>query len=112
MAKRGSSARAKGHDFERWICKLLKERGFFAVTSRSESKRLDDRGADLVSDFPFHIQAKATEQAIPYHKLLKEMKKELTDKPPATFHKRSHQGVVVSLALEDFLNLIHNEKQT
>ena len=54
------NSRDKGHQFERDICQLLRLCGYEAVTSRSESKAMDDLGVDIISDFPFHIQAKAT----------------------------------------------------
>ena len=107
MAKSGKSARNKGNTFEREICKLLVSIGFIAVTSRSESKRLDDAGADIFSDFPFYIQAKAVERmSMPVHELLKTMQGNLPDRPPCVFHKRNNKGVVVSLQLDDFLDLI------
>ncbi len=106
MAKAGRSARIKGHSFERDICKLLNSKGFIAVTSRSESRRLDDAGGDIVSDFPFHIQAKAVERmSMPVHDLLKSMSKAMPDKPPTVWHKRANKGIVVSLQLNDFIEL-------
>ena len=106
MASKGRSARQKGHTLERDICKLLVQKGFIAVTSRSESKRLDDLGGDIVSDFPFHIQAKFVERmSMPIHELLPAMAKAMIDKPPSVWHKRAHKNIVVSLQLEDFLEL-------
>jgi len=106
MASRGRSARIKGHGLERDICKILNSIGFIAVTSRSESKRLDDKGGDIVSDFPFHIQAKAVERmSMPIHELLPAMAKAMPDKPPSVWHKRANKNIVVSLQLDDFLDL-------
>ena len=110
MGKSGKAARTRGHEFELQICKLLNKRGFYAVTSRSESKRLDDLGSDIVTDFPYHLKCKFVEAlSRPNHKLLAEMKKALTDKPPAVIHKRANKGIIVSLLLDDFLELIKNE---
>ena len=107
MAKSGKSARSKGNNYEVMVCKILTDKGFSAVSSRSESKRLDDLGADVVSDFPFYIQCKAVERmSMPVHDLLKQMKNNLPDKPSCIFHKRNNKGTVVSLELDDFLNLI------
>ncbi len=107
MTSKGKSARVKGHTFERDICKVLVAKGFIAVTSRSESKRLDDAGADIFSDFPFYIQAKAVERmSMPVHDLIDKMKVSLPDKPPCVFHKRNNKGTIVSLAADDFLDLI------
>ncbi len=103
MAKTGKSARAKGNQFEVKFCQLLVNKGFTAVTARSESKRLDDSGVDISTDCPFNFQLKAHEKGIGTHKLLKSMP---NDKPPVLVHKRNHQGVVVSMYLEDFLKLL------
>jgi len=104
---RGKSARVKGHTFERAVCELLRQRGFDAITARLESKRLDNLGSDIVTDFPFHIQCKAVERmSMPSHDLLAILAKNLTDKPSCIFHKRNNKGTIVSLSLDDFLNLI------
>ncbi len=109
MGKSGKAARVRGHGFELQICKVLVGKGFAAITSRSESKRLDDAGGDIVTDFPFHIQCKFVEAlSMPNHQLIKQMKIALKDKPPCIIHKRANKGVIVSLDLEDFLNLVKN----
>jgi Holliday junction resolvase len=69
MAKKRSKSysRTKGHKFEQKIAKELRELGFNVVTSRSESKSMDDNKVDLVdkdNKLPCAIQLKAT-QAIP-----------------------------------------------
>lgn len=69
MAKKRSKSysRTKGHKFEQKIAKELQELGFNVVTSRSESKSMDDNKVDLIdkdNKLPCAIQLKAT-QAIP-----------------------------------------------
>ena len=108
MAGSGKSARAKGHAFERDIVTILRGLGYEAMTARYESKRLDDLGSDIVTDFPFHIQAKAVERlSMPSHEMLKTMKAKLTDKPSCIFHKRNNKGTVVSMDLETFISFLH-----
>ena len=110
MASSGKSARAKGHAFERDIVSILREWGYEAMTSRYESKRLDDLGSDIVTDFPFHIQAKAVERlSMPVHEMLKTMKEVLKDKPSCIFHKRNNKGTTVTLDLDTFIALIHEK---
>ena len=92
-------SRKKGHAYEHKIAELIRGWGFDCVTSRSESKNLDDKGVDFVTDFPFNIQAKATERTPPYHELLKAMPH---DKPPLVFHKRNNKGTVVVMELDTF----------
>ena len=96
--------RTKGHAFERDMCELLRRYGYHAVTSRSESKALDDMKVDIVDNTKFYFQCKAVERmAQPYHDLLKEIK---TGKIPVILHKRNNKGVVAVLRLEDFANLL------
>lgn len=93
------NARNKGNSFERWFCRWLFSKGFEAVTSRSESKRLDDLGVDIVTPLPFNFQLKAVERLGSTHKILWGMP---TDKTPVVVHKRNNQGVIISMKLEDF----------
>ena len=104
MGKSGLSARRRGHQFERDIVILLRDLGYNADTSRLSSKKLDDLKVDIDTDFPFNLQLKFVERlSVGVHEPLKSMPK---DKPRAVLHKRANKGTVVSLELEDFLNLI------
>jgi Holliday junction resolvase len=47
------NSRAKGHAYELQIVNRLKELGYDAVTSRSESKRMDDLGVDIIDNTRF-----------------------------------------------------------
>ena len=96
----GLSSRRKGHQFERDVVQLLRGIGYEAITSRVESKALDDAGVDIYTDAPYNIQCKYTDKAPSYHRLLNEMP---TDKAPVVFHKRARLGTVVVIRLEDFL---------
>ena len=55
MANRNRTA---GNNFERLIVNELKELGFDdVVTSRAESRNMDNRGVDIFgNNFPFYIQ--------------------------------------------------------
>jgi hypothetical protein len=100
MATRGKSARQKGHSFELQIRDFFRELGYNdCVSSRSESKNLDDKGVDLCYTGDFHVQCKATEQLGSMHKILASMPNE---KINLVFHKRNRQGVVVAMTIEDF----------
>jgi hypothetical protein len=66
--------RTAGHNWEREVVKDLKQVGFKdAVSSRYESKRLDDAGVDVVNTGPFNIQCKNETKRPDYHKLITEM---------------------------------------
>ena len=93
----------KGNRFELEIVHLLEALGYEAVSSRSESKRLDDAGVDIVTDAPYNIQCKHVERmSVSVHELLANMP---ADKLRVVMHKRNHKGTVVSLHLEDFRDL-------
>ena len=105
MATKGRSARIKGHTFERGIVNWFKQLGWEkAVTSRAESKSKDDQKIDLCFTDPFNVQCKAVENLGSIHKVLSEMPKDTNYN--LVFHKRSRQGVIVAMTMEDFEELI------
>lgn len=98
------NARKKGNTFELQIVNFLKVYGYHAVSARSESKNLDDKGVDIVDNTRFYFQCKAVEKMKKsYHDILKDMPKE---KIPVVVHKRNNKGVVVAMKLEDFADLL------
>lgn len=76
-------SRTKGNAYELKIAKELKELGFPGiVTSRSESKRMDDKKVDLIDTegkLPVYIQLKKTQATPSFFKIREESG--LTDKP-------------------------------
>ena len=69
-------SRNKGHSYETKIAKELRELGFEnVVTSRSESKAMDDNKVDLIdkdNKLPCKIQLKATQSIPSYFKIRSE----------------------------------------
>ena len=104
----GKAQRSKGHRFETDLC--IELRAYFAdvVTSRSESKRTDDKGVDFCYTAPFNIQAKAWEAAPSYHKVLKFMPDD--DNLNVIFHKRNNKGTVVVMDKSTFYKLLDDRK--
>jgi hypothetical protein len=104
MASAGKSARQKGHGYELAIKSAHEEIGFKDVyTSRNESKRLDDAGVDLAG-LPYYVQCKAVERLTPsLHDILSSM---LSDRIRAVFHKRNRKGTVVSMPMQDWMNIL------
>lgn len=83
----------------------FKERGWAdCLTSRHESKRLDDAGVDLCHTAPFYVQCKAVEKIGSMHEILGRMPKE-ESYMNVVFHKRSRKGTVVSMSEETFWRL-------
>ena len=74
--KTGAYCRNKGHRYETKIAQELRNLGFTdVVTSRSESKSMDDKKVDLVDrsgKLPCYIQLKNTVNTPQYHAIKKE----------------------------------------
>jgi len=114
MANRNRTA---GHNLERDIVKELKELGFDVVTSRSESRSMDNKKVDIFSplgvdnSLPYYIQTKCTVNIPNYCQLLTEMPK---DRIPVVIHRKTEkkgvnfmaQGDFVTITKETFYNLI------
>ena len=100
------NARSKGNSYERQLVKEFKE--LFGkediFTSRSESKRMDDAGVDLVGVPMFNVQAKAWERAPSYHKVLSKMPDDTNYN--LIFHKKNRCGEVVVMTKESFYEII------
>lgn len=100
------SPRNKGHAFERFLVKLFRTLGYKdCVTSRAESKRLDDLGVDLCYTGIWQVQAKAVERLGSAHETLERMPK-TDNKINLVFHKRNNKGVVVAMQMSDFIKLV------
>ena len=103
------NARKKGIGYELDIIKKLKPLYPNAVSSRSESKSLDDRKVDICYTGMWRVQCKAVEALGSSHQTLADMEKarlDFEDGISVVFHKRNNKGTVVSLQLDDFLNII------
>jgi len=95
------NARKKGATYELQIRDFFRELGFKdCVSSRSESKNMDDKGVDLCYTGPFYAQMKAVENLGSIHNVLEKMPKE--DKMNVVFHKKNRQGTIVAMDLETF----------
>lgn len=111
--------RTAGHNYERLIVNKLKEMGFDAVTTRSESRNLDNLGIDVISNtFPHDLQCKITKSLNSKGiSLLLDRGRE--NKPLVIIHrivekansKFISKGDYVYLKLEDYFNLINNGKE-
>lgn len=103
----GAYARKKGNSYE---LKIIKELNSLyntdtLVSSRSESKRTDDAGIDVVDReniLPFYVQCKST-QATPSVELIKECK--IQDKPLAIFWNKQIKKEVNCVSAGEFVIL-------
>ena len=101
------NSRAKGHTFETTIAQELRDMGYDCVTSRSESRRLDDAGVDLVDDTPFYFQLKRVEKLRPVDMILDAMPDK---KVRVVLSKRSRKDAVISMRWDDFKKLMLENK--
>jgi hypothetical protein len=100
------NARKKGTAYELQIIKLFKALGWTnCVSSRSESKRLDDSGVDVCYTTPFQLQCKAVENMGSAHNVLANMPKK-AGYYNLVFHKKNRLGTVVSMTQDDFVELL------
>ena len=104
MANRNKQA---GSKWELDIVHTLKDMGYKAVSSRQESRSADARGIDLISDYPYAIQAKSMVNTPPIHSILTETDAEVifwrkTEKRKRRFYAI---GEYAMIPLKEFLKL-------
>ena len=107
MSNRNKQA---GGRWELDVIKDLKEMGYEAVSSRSESRNAEARGIDIITNFPYNIQCKASVNNPNYHKLLTETDAGLI------FHRKMEKrktqfytiGEYVNMPKASFYKLINN----
>lgn len=82
--------RTAGHNYERLCVNRLRENGYGdVVTSRSESRNMDNKGVDIFgASLPIHIQCKNSTKEVKYHKLLIEERLP-DDKDTIIMHKKT-----------------------
>jgi len=105
-AKRGKSARARGHAYECHTVNLLKIYDYEATSARQSSPLMDALGVDIITTAPFNIQCKYVERLVPgAHDILKAMP-QVRGKVNVIFHKRAGKGSVVIMSDTDFADLL------
>lgn len=105
--------RTAGHNFERKIIKELKQLGFKdAVSSRSESRNMDDKKVDICNTPGWYFQCKTSINNPQYDKILHEMPDDgntnviLHQKTKKANKKFMPQGDYVVMKKEDFYKLL------
>ena len=103
MANRNRTA---GHNYERLIAQELRMLGFEAVTSRYESRSIDDSGVDLVSNFPLNPQMKVSITQPNVHGLLTSTDAEIIffKKVQRSGNRFMVKGEYVMIRKDDFYN--------
>jgi Holliday junction resolvase len=100
--------RTAGHNWEREIIRILKDMGYDAVSARYESRRADDRGIDVISDFPYRIQAKISQNQPNCHSILTDKDCDVIFFRKVEKAKKNFiaKGDYAMLKLDDFLDLV------
>ena len=102
------NARNKGNAYERKIVNELKELGYKnAVTSRSESKRADDAGVDILGVDGYAIQCKAVERGLSLHNTIDHIDTKYGI--PVVFWKKNRKEELVIMKKKDFYGLIKHK---
>lgn len=108
----GRKSRRKGNHWELEIINALKEAGYDGcVSSRSESKRMDDAKIDIVdtkNELPCYIQAKNTKSLPNYHKIFESCPKK--DKPFVIACKQEGKHPPIVMMPIDFFYSLINKK--
>lgn len=121
-SRRGKRSRVAGHSYERQIVKELKELGFKnAVSSRSESKNLDDKGVDVANTPGYSVQCKNSKTNPNYVELLNDLNTivSLRGTVKVILHKKTKKakanfipvGEYALLTKQDFYNLLKLAEQ-
>lgn len=98
------NSRAKGARFERNLASLLREYGYDCRRGQQYCGANGD--ADVVGLPGLHIEAKAQETMRLYEWISQAKRdSEGTGRLPAVFHKKNHAEILVTMRLEDFMNL-------
>jgi hypothetical protein len=99
------NAREKGKRYElKTAAMWVRHFGGEVERSGYVNKKLDDAGVDLVGTDPFNIQCKAVESSVNTHRILQNMPEDANYN--VVFHKRNNAGTVVSMELDDFMELV------
>ena len=106
MANRNKTA---GNNYERQIAQELRDMGYEAVTSRQESRSLDNAGVDLVTNFPYAPQMKCSINQPNIHKLLTETEAEIIffKKLEKANKKFVGKGEYIMMKKTDFYDILH-----
>lgn len=98
------NSRAKGARFERTLASKLREYGYDCRRGQQFCGANGD--ADVIGLSHIHIEAKAQEQMRLYEWMSQAKRdSEGTGKLPAVFHKKNNCEILVTMRLDDWMNL-------
>lgn len=95
--------RRKGADFERNLSKMLRNYGYECRRGQQYSGANGD--ADVVGLPGIHIEAKAVERLNIHDAMLQAVRDSREGELPAVFHKKKYCDVLVTMRLDDWIEL-------
>jgi Holliday junction resolvase len=98
------NSREKGKRFERELASLLRSHGY-KDARRSVQYCAANGDADVVGLPGIHIEAKAVERLNLYDAMAQAKRDAREGLLPAVFHKKNRCKVLVTMELEDFINI-------
>ena len=102
------NSRAKGARFERTLASKLREYGYKDVRRSVQYCGNSGEAADLVNLPGIHIEAKACE-TMRLYEWISQAKRDAENggkgNLPAVFHKKNNAEILVTMTLEDWMNL-------
>ena len=98
-----TNSREKGARFERTLAKKLREYGY--DTRRGQQYCGANGDADVVGLPGIHIEAKAVEHLNIYNAMEQAINDKKDNEVPAVFHKKNHKPILVTMRLEDWIDL-------
>lgn len=118
--KKGNRNKTAGSNLEREVVKLLKEHNIYpkAVTTRAESRNLDNQGVDICNTPGTTWQCKCEVKTVNYHKLISDLKLKKFENP-VIVHKKTEKslkgrfvpkGTYAIVDLDFFIELLKNQK--
>ena len=102
------NSRAKGARYERALARYLSENGF-PESRRGQQFSGSADSPDVVSDFPFHIEAKHV-QALNLYSAMTQSIRDAGGKPPCVIHRKNNSENMFTCRLSDLVALL-NAKQ-
>ena len=97
------NSRQKGARFERQLANLLKEHGYECRRGQQYCGANGD--ADVVGLEGIHIEAKAVERLNIHEAMNQAINDAREGELPAVFHKKNRQKILVTMTLEDWLEM-------
>lgn len=102
------NSKQKGARFERLLASIFREYGYTEARRTAQYCGNTGDASDVVGLPGLHIEAKHQEKMCLYDwmaQAVRDAKASGGDKLPAVFHKKNNANILVTMELEDFMNL-------